>query len=193
MSRSTSFAGDLLLIITLKLERRMDMSNWKKCDPTTLKENPFLLFDEKWVLIAAEKDGKVNAMTASWGSLGVLWSEQIATIYVRDSRYTRQFLDAADKFSLTVFHASYQPVLSDIMGSKSGRDCDKIKESGLSVEILDGTPVFEQAEMAFICKKIYRHPFEKDEFCDISYQQDMYAEGDYHIVFIGRIDGFYQK
>jgi flavin reductase (DIM6/NTAB) family NADH-FMN oxidoreductase RutF len=169
------------------------MAIWKKSEPKSLKENTFSIFDDKWAAVAAEKDGKVNTMTISWGSLGILWDEQIVTIYIRNSRYTREFMDASETFSITVFDESYRKALSDVIGSKSGRDLDKIKAVGWTVEHIGGTPVFGQANLAFICKKIYRHEFQKEEFCDKVYQEKVYSRGDFHVVYIGRIEGMYEK
>lgn len=169
------------------------MSDWNKFDPEDLQENTFKLFNDAWVVIAAQRGEKVNAMTASWGSLGVLWGKRVATVYVRGSRYTHEFMEAAETFSVTSFDPSYKKVLNDIMGSKSGRDIDKIKECGFSVEHLLGTPVFEQARLAIVCKKAYSHPFVEAEFCDKTHLQTSYKNGDLHTVYIGTIEGMYRK
>ena len=169
------------------------MSQWEKCEPKAFKENTFSMYDDTWAVVAAEKEGKVNFMTISWGSLGILWNEEIATVYVRESRYTREFLDASQTFSITLFDPSFKRVLSDVVGSKSGRNIDKLKESGFTLEHIGATPVFEQARLALLCKKIYRHAFVKQEFCDDTYRQKNYANGDFHIAYIGKIEGMYQK
>ncbi len=169
------------------------MSDWNAIDPKEMKENPFVLFNDSWVVIAAQKEDKVNAMTASWGSLGVLWGKRVATVYVRESRHTHAFMEAAETFSITSFDASYKKVLNDIMGSKSGRDIDKIKECGFTVEHLLDTPVFREARLAIVCKKAYSHPFVEAEFCDKSHLQTSYKNGDLHTVYIGTIESMYQK
>lgn len=169
------------------------MEHWKTLVPTEWTENTFSLFNDQWVLIAAEKDGKVNAMTASWGGLGVLWNEQVATIYVRASRYTREFLDAAQTFSLTVFDASYKPMLLETMGRKSGRDTEKMRESGLVVEHIGDTPVFAQARLALVCEKIYRHGFDQQGFIWREALEHNYGEGDFHILYIGKVLGVYGR
>lgn len=167
------------------------MSPLTKLIPDEWTENVFSMLDDQWMLIAAEKDHKTNAMTASWGGFGVLWEERVATIYVRNSRYTREFLDAADTFSLTVFDEAYKPMLLDVMGSKSGRDIDKIKESGLTLTRLDGTPAFGEARLAIVCEKLYRTPFEPKGFA--KGVPEMYADGDFHIIYIGRIKAVYSR
>ena len=74
----------------------------------TVEINPFKLIGKNWGVITAEKDGKINAMTASWGGMGVLWNKNVMNIYVRESRYTKEFLDAGDLFSVTFFDEKYR-------------------------------------------------------------------------------------
>ncbi len=169
------------------------MSQWAQLNPSAWNENIFALLDNQWVLVAAQKEDAVNAMTASWGGFGILWNEQVATIYVRQSRYTRTFLDTADTFSLTVYDKSYQPMLNDVMGQKSGRDIDKIKHSGLTLSHLNKTPVFDQARLAFVCEKLYRHQMTEDEFCNRAYFDKYYTGGDFHTIYIAKIKAMYQK
>ena len=166
------------------------MSAWTQCNPKDLEGNVFSFFDDEWVLIAAEKEGTTNAMTASWGSLGVLWSRMIATIYVHKSRYTSAFLDAADTFSITAFDKSYRPMLNDVMGSKSGRDVDKIKLSGLTLSRLNDTPVFDEANLAIVCKKLYRHPFSRDGYTNQEVYDEYHTE---HILYVAQIEAVYGK
>lgn len=103
-------------------------------------ENPFTLIGKQWMLITAEKDGKVNTMTASWGGLGEIWEQSAAYIVVRPQRYTKEFLDAADTFSLTFFEESYRKTLS-YLGTVSGREEDKIAKPGLTIAH-SGVPLF---------------------------------------------------
>jgi len=167
------------------------MPQWTKTEPPALDENAFALFGDKWVLITAQRGSKINAMTASWGGLGILWNESVATVYVRQSRFTHEFIDAADTFSITVYDESFKPMLSDVMGSLSGRSIDKIAMSGLTPTYLDGTPVFEQARLAFVCEKLYRHTFSEQGFHEKSYAQKYYADGDFHTLYIARVRALY--
>lgn len=169
------------------------MPKWNQLNPTEWDENAFSLLNDQWILIAAQKGDAVNAMTASWGGFGVLWNEEVVTVYVRQSRYTRTLLDAADTFSLTVYDKSYQSMLSDVMGQISGRDTDKIKLSGLSLCYLDETPVFEQARLAMVCKKLYRHEMTAHEFYIKRYLDKFYETGDLHILYIAKIIAMYTK
>ncbi len=150
-------------------------------------ENPFTLIGKQWMLITAEKEGKVNTMTASWGGLGEIWGQSAAYIVVRPQRYTKEFLDAADTFSLTFFNESYRRTLS-YLGTVSGREEDKIAKSGLTVAYCGKTPYFEQAEKVLICKKAYAQPMQENCILDKSVIDKWYEAKDYHTLYIGLVD-----
>lgn len=48
--------------------------------------------------IAAGNGEKVNTMTASQGGIGVIWGEDVVYIFVRQTRYTKEFIDGSDYF-----------------------------------------------------------------------------------------------
>ena len=124
--------------------------SFKKIDINEIVLNPFKTIGKDWLLISASKEDKINTMTASWGGIGVIWNKNVVTVYIRPQRYTREFVDASDYFTLTFFEG-YKKELG-ILGSKSGRDGDKIKEVDFDVELLEGQPAFKQGKMVFICK-----------------------------------------
>ena len=107
----------------------------QKIDPKTLTVNPFTLIGDQWMLITAGTPEHCNTMTASWGGIGVMWAEPSATCYIRPQRYTKEFVDNSDYFTLCFFDESYRKALN-LCGSTSGRDVDKIKEIVIRPEIL---------------------------------------------------------
>ncbi len=111
-------------------------------------------FDKKWALLTAGKEGSFNTMTISWGSLGTLWGKDVATVYVRKSRYTHDFMDREDYFTISFFPEEYKKILS-VLGSKSGRDINKMEGMGLSAKILEKGVTFEEAELTLVCKKLF--------------------------------------
>ena len=113
----------------------------------------FSKFDKQWALLTAGDETNFNTMTISWGSLGTLWGKPIATTYVRESRYTREFMDNNDYFTVSFYPEEYKDVLG-VMGSKSGRDMDKMNDSGLTPEAVANTMTFKEAEMTLVCKKL---------------------------------------
>ena len=74
----------------------------KKINIAEKSFNPFDLIGQKWMLISAGTEDKWNTMTASWGAVGVMWGKPSATWYIRKSRFTKEFVDAGEYFTLTV-------------------------------------------------------------------------------------------
>ena len=151
-----------------------------------LSFNPFTLIGKKWCLISAVKeDGTVNTMTASWGGVGVMWNKNVATIYVRPQRYTKEFIDEAAYFTLSFFDEKYRSVLN-YCGKNSGRDTDKVKECNLHVQI-DESVTFEEAELSLVCKKLYHAPILESGFIDQKLSDQNYPDRDFHEMYIGEI------
>ena len=72
--------------------------------------NPFNLIGDEWMLVTAGDENSCNTMTASWGHLGCLWGQNdpTAVIYLRPSRYTKEFVDREGYFSLCVMDKSFK-------------------------------------------------------------------------------------
>lgn len=168
------------------------MNSLKKINPEQMTENPFQLIGKDWALLSADKpDGSCNMMTVSWGGVGVLWGKPVAFVFVRPGRYTKEFVDASDHFSLSFFDEQYRDALS-LCGSKSGRDIDKIAATGLTRVSLDGVSAFEEAKLALCCQKLYTCPFSPDRFLSPDIEKH-YPLKDYHEMYIGEIVGAYTK
>lgn len=166
----------------------METAETREIKPTEIKENPIELFDRKWALVTAGVPGEVNTMTISWGSLGELWGRPVVTVYVSSSRYTQQFMEKNGHFSVAFFPPECKPALQ-YLGSHSGRDGDKIKESGLTLEWLEsGLPSFEEADMVIEARKIYGYPFDEKGFGDVPSR--LYSSGrmGVHSVYVGEIE-----
>ena len=150
-----------------------------------LKDNPFTLINKDWMLITAGNQDKHNTMTASWGGVGELWGKYVSTIYIRPQRYTLEFVEREDFYSLCFFGPEYRQALS-LCGSKSGRDVDKDKETGLTPRFDQAAPYYEQARLVFLCRKLYKQDMTEEAFLDKSLL-DKWYDNDLHRMFIGEI------
>ncbi|OUN22098.1 flavin reductase [Flavonifractor sp. An82] len=159
---------------------------FEKIDPKALDQNVFSLIGDQWMLITAGKQDQYNTMTASWGGLGVLWGKPVATVYIRPQRYTLEFVEREDTFTLCFFGEQYRKALA-LCGSKSGRDVDKVKECGFTVATAEGAPYFEEADLVLVCKKAYWQDMDPTHFLDGEIDSKWYPEKDYHRIFIGEI------
>ncbi|MCD8144695.1 MAG: flavin reductase [Oscillospiraceae bacterium] len=162
------------------------MKTFIEVAPKDFTFSPFTLIGQEWMLIAAQKDGKTNAMTASWGGLGCIWAKNVAYIFVRKSRYTKEFIDGSDTFSLTFFDTEQYRKMLGYMGRVSGRDEDKIATAGLTVRTEDGVPYFDEAKTVLLCKKLSRHPLSPEGFLSDEIEQH-YGDHDYHDMYVGEI------
>lgn len=162
------------------------MNNFKEVLPELMKKNPFQSIGKDWMLITAGNENKVNTMTASWGGLGVMYGKNVAFIVVRPQRYTREFIDQEETFSLSFLDKSYRSVMN-YLGSVSGRVEDKLSKSGLNISNADGTPFIAEANSVFICKKLYRQQMEGDALLNEKIDTTFYPDKDYHILYIAEI------
>ena len=158
---------------------------FQKVDPKTLDLNPFAAIGEQWMLITAGTPERCNTMTASWGGLGVLWGVPMAIAYIRPQRYTKEFVDANEYFTLSFFSEQWRSQLS-LCGSKSGRDVDKAKECGFTVCSGEcGAPYFEQAELVLVCRKRMVIPMDATAMPEDV--KEKWYHGDYHDMYWGEI------
>ncbi|MBQ2817543.1 MAG: flavin reductase family protein [Clostridia bacterium] len=162
------------------------MENFKEISIRSLKCNPVDIFDKKWALVTAGSGENVNTMTISWGSIGELWGKPVAFTFIRPQRYTKQFVDNNDSYSLCFFTEDWRRQLS-YLGTVSGKDENKIEKAGLTVEFIDGTPVFKEAELIMICKKLYKQDLNGESFLDKALDSSVYPTKDYHTMYVSDI------
>lgn len=155
----------------------------------SLKEfniNPFTSIGDQWMLVTGGSEEKFNTMTASWGGLGVLWRKNAATIYIRPQRYTKEFIDKGDTFTLSFFSEKYRSSLA-LCGKVSGREQDKVKEAGITPAFDKDGVYFEEADLVLICRKMYHDEIDPENFQDASLDGEHYPMKDYHVMYIGEI------
>ena len=142
-------------------------------------------FDKKWALLTAGKTDSFNSMTISWGGLGTLWNKPVATVYVRTSRYTHDFMDTNNYFSISFYPEQYRKTLG-VLGSKSGRDMDKMRASGLTPKKAGETISFEEAETTIICRKLFKQSLEVANMPE-DVIKDLYTGQAPHDMYIGEV------
>ena len=148
---------------------------------------PFEKFHKQWALVTAGTKDKFNSMTIGWGTMGTLWATPVITVFIKPVRYTSEFVKNSDYFTVSFFDEKYKKALG-IMGSKSGRDCDKVKLSGLTPKFLENGITYEEASETFVCKKIYFEQMNKDKFPELAkkfYQNE--GEEPAHYMIIGEV------
>ena len=164
----------------------------KEIDINDLNLNPFNKIGKEWMLITASDREKTNTMTASWGGFGFLWNKNIAFIVLRPQRYTKEFVDKTNEFSLSFFDESYKKTLS-YLGSVSGKNEDKISKSGLHLSFINNIPSFEEASMIINCKNLYKQNLLSECFIDTNIDEKNYPNKDYHTLYFAEIKNIFVK
>ena len=162
------------------------MNNYIEIKPEELNKSAFQMIGNDWMLITAESNNKVNSMTASWGGLGVMWNKNVTFSVLRPQRYTKEFIDNSDTFSICFFNKQYKKQLS-YLGSVSGRDEDKMSKTSLTLNHYDNIPYFEEAEIIIICKKLFAQEFQPESFIEKELKEKNYPNNDFHTMYISEV------
>ncbi len=160
------------------------------------KENAFDLIGKEWMLVTAGTPENYNTMTASWGGIGWLWNKPVAFVFIRPERHTHQFIESNDRFTLSFYgHSEDMRKALNFCGTKSGRDFDKTKETGLvAVGTPEGGVTFEQARLTLECRKMFRSDFKPEQFLDKEAFERWYNDqpgGSLHTLYIAEIENVY--
>lgn len=132
-----------------------------------------------------------NNMTIGWATSGILWSKPVVISYVKPTRYTFDFCNKFDTFSICYFD-NQKDILREC-GTKSGRDVNKDELCNLHAIELDGEIAYEEATVVIVCKKIYQDDFKKDHFLDMSIYQKRYSDDLPHRFYVGEVLNVYKK
>ena len=159
---------------------------FREISPYELQGNLFHMIDKEWALITAEADGKANAMTINWGGFGNLWNQLVTFVFVRPQRYTFDFTEASDYYSVSFYDPSYRKELS-YFGTVSGREEDKFEKTGFHLTHEDGIPFPEEANVVLLCKKFYGQFLTEDSFVDKEVMNKAYPLKDFHKMYVGGI------
>ena len=151
-----------------------------------LKESPVKMIADDWALLTAGEKDDFNTMTVSWGGVGELWGRDVVFVFVRPQRYTYEFMEKYDRFTLSFFGGAQKKALG-VCGAKSGREIDKCKETGLVPADACGGVTFEQAKTVLVCKKIAFQDLDPAGFLDSSIM-DTYALKDFHRMYVGAVE-----
>ena len=147
------------------------------------------------ILSAGDKN-KYNSMTIEWGSLGVAFKKPIFTVYVKPDRYTYEFMEETEFFTVSIINSKLLKKFA-IYGTKSGRDINKEEVAGTHIRFLDdGGITFDEAEEVFVCKmlaKSYIKVNEVDPSIIELYKSmpNVYKSLRPHGIYMGEIIGHY--
>lgn len=151
-----------------------------------LEMNPFEKIGKEWMLVTAGNQDKANTMTASWGGVGVMWGKDVAYIVIRQTRFTKEFIDREGTFSLSFPGDKYRKEMK-FLGAVSGRDEDKITESGMTIAYHNGVPYIDEANLVLICRAMSATELKMEEMLDAGIESTWYGDQNYHTLYIAEI------
>lgn len=163
---------------------------FKEINAKEIEGNLIKMIADEWMLVSAGDESGYNMMTASWGFAGEMWGSDSVIAMVRPQRYTMEFIDKSDYFTLSFYGENKE--IHKVCGSKSGRDTDKTELTGLTPVFSDRTVYFYEARLVFVCKKQYVGRLSEENFID-KQPLKWYGEKDYHYMIVGKIEKVYIK
>ncbi len=149
----------------------------------------------KGAFLTIKSKAKTNTMTISWGDIGYQWKRPIFTVLVRKSRYTYEFIENSDNFTVSVPLDDSKKSELAFCGSKSGRDYDKFKECGLTIEksnIVETPIIGGENIMHYECKIVYKQELDIN-LLDEEIKNTIYGDNDIHVLYYGEIVDCYKK
>jgi flavin reductase (DIM6/NTAB) family NADH-FMN oxidoreductase RutF len=194
MNKAFLLVAALMLILPLRSQNQDNpLKSFKHITHKEFQKEAIKLIGDDWMLVTAGTLSSFNMMTANWGGLGWLWNKPVAFIFVRPQRYTHQFTERENYFTLTFFEEKHRDILK-LLGTKSGRDIDKMKTPGLTpFATTAGTVAFSEASIIMECKKLYAAPLQGISFTDMALAERIYPHNDFHTLYIGEIVNIWIK
>jgi len=156
-----------------------------------LKETLEVMGGRGLLLVSVDKDGKPNAMTIGWGTIGIIWGKPIFAVLVRPSRYTYGLIEETGDFTVNLPPAALEEVAS-FCGTVSGRDYDKFAEKGLTdlPARKVRSPIIGQCVLHYECRVVHKNDVIRD-LLSPEIDASSYPSGDYHRIFFGEILSVY--
>jgi flavin reductase (DIM6/NTAB) family NADH-FMN oxidoreductase RutF len=125
---------------------------FKQISPEEICDNVFTLVGKVFPVITAGKEDNYNSMTASGGGLGMLFKKPTAWCILQANRYTLEIIQKEQTYTMSYFLDEYREQIL-FLGSKSGRDSEKMKEVELTgVQTPSGDMSFKEARLIIECK-----------------------------------------
>lgn len=168
-------------------DEKLEKSKCRKTLPPSAAGDIVDKIGKEWMLIGIRDGDGANAMTASWGTMGTLWNKPVCTCYIRPQRYSFGLAEKEERISLSFFGKGRRDALG-YCGKYSGRNEDKLANAGLSYAIEDDVPIFDDAELTLVCRKIYSDMIRENCFIEKNIIDNCYPQKDFHRFYVLEIE-----
>lgn len=136
-------------------------------------------------LLTAGNINDYNTMTIGWGMIGTIWRKKTFIVYVKPCRYTYDFMEKNEYFTVSFYSEEYKNQMV-YLGTKSGRDCNKVEDVDFHPIEVPNSISFKEAYCTILCKKYYytdiNHDNVPEDTIDIYYKDNCM-----HRVYYGEI------
>lgn len=167
--------------------------DFKEIEPKAVTDNVIRLIGKDWMLVTAGCQEHFNTMTASWGGMGVLWNKPVAFVFIRPQRYTYEFVEKQEGFTLSFFEEKYRAALQ-LCGTVSGREVNKVEKAGLTpLALPSGEMTFQEARLVVECRKLYTDLIRPEAFLDTVLIRQWYPEQDFHRMYVAEMVKVWEK
>jgi flavin reductase (DIM6/NTAB) family NADH-FMN oxidoreductase RutF len=143
------------------------------------------------LLASTRRDGRSNAMTIGWATIGIIWGLPVMVVLVRPSRYTYQFIEESQVFTVNVPSARMRDFV-DLCGTKSGRDVDKLAQVATSEGQKVRSVTIDDCPLVYECQVVHWNDVQPDALAaEVSARA--YRRGDFHRLYYGQILGTFAR
>jgi len=125
---------------------------FQQISPEEISDNVFRLVGKDYFAITVGKVDYYNSMVGSGGGMGMLFKKPATWCVLRSDRHTLELILKEQTYTISYFPDTYKEELL-FLGSKSGRDSDKMKEVKLTtIRTPLGDISFKEARLIIGCK-----------------------------------------
>ncbi len=165
---------------------------FKEIELAELDLNPFSKIEE-WALLTVGDRQQFNMMTITGLMMGQFWLRKTLQVYIHPSRYSYNIMNKGQYFTVSFFPEPCCKAL-EIAGKLHGDESDKLKETGLTPCFDQNGVYFNEADIVFICRKIFHTDADEELFDDKEVFGKYYRDlKNYHRIFIGEIEKVLQQ
>jgi flavin reductase (DIM6/NTAB) family NADH-FMN oxidoreductase RutF len=153
---------------------------------TELDLNPFTKIEE-WALLTVGSRQDFNMLTVTGLMMGQFWLRKTLQVYIHPTRYSYPIMNESQYFTVSFLPEPKCKAL-EIAGRLHGNKCDKVKETGLTPCFDQNGVYFKEADIVFVCRKIFHTDVDERLFDDKDIFRKYYHDTIYHRIFIGEIE-----
>ena len=136
--------------------------------------------------LTSGNQNKANTMTISWGSIGYMWRKPMFIILISNIRYTKEFIDTENTFTISIPYNKNKETALEICGHKSGKNINKEELANIKFipSKIVGSPIVEGCNRYYECKVVFKQTIDSSKIDKETPYKDEEVE---HTLYFGEI------